>query len=318
MVGEIRDGETAQMAIEASLTGHLVLSHAAHQQRARDRDAAARHGHGPVQLRRLAARRAGAAPGAPAVQQVRAGAAGHASSRSTSCWPTTCTPSATARRQPKPDDVLAGWHEALRQGRQADAPRRQGLPATATTAACAAAPACTSCWWCRATIRHLIQTGARAGRTAAHRAGRRHAHAAPGRHRQGLGRRRRRSRKCARAAIPEQLRWGTVAAPHRRQRRLTAQCSLTQTAFTAGSRRTQRFAEKTRNAWWIQAFPLRRTLRLGASAVNEFACRTERQQCAGNGPSIVPARLGRDGGLQCGACRSARCSSMGSRSWPRS
>ena len=37
---------------------------AAHQQRARDGDAAARHGHGPVQLRRLAARGAGAAPGA--------------------------------------------------------------------------------------------------------------------------------------------------------------------------------------------------------------------------------------------------------------
>jgi hypothetical protein len=29
-------------------------------------------------------------------------------------------------------------------------------------------------------------------------------------------------------------------------------------------------------------------------------------------------RGARDGGLQCGACRSARCSSMGSRSWPRS
>ena len=26
MVGEIRDGETSQMAVEASLTGHLVLS----------------------------------------------------------------------------------------------------------------------------------------------------------------------------------------------------------------------------------------------------------------------------------------------------
>ena len=84
MVGEIRDSETAQMAVEASLTGHLVLSHAAHQQRGRDRDAAARHGHGPVQLRRLAARRAGAAPGAAAVQQVRAVAGRRRRSRSTS------------------------------------------------------------------------------------------------------------------------------------------------------------------------------------------------------------------------------------------
>ena len=35
MVGEIRDRETAQIAIEAALTGHLVLSHAAHQRRRR-------------------------------------------------------------------------------------------------------------------------------------------------------------------------------------------------------------------------------------------------------------------------------------------
>ena len=33
MVGEIRDRETAQIAIEAALTGHLVLSHAAHERR---------------------------------------------------------------------------------------------------------------------------------------------------------------------------------------------------------------------------------------------------------------------------------------------
>ena len=67
MVGEIRDEETAQMAIEASLTGHLVLSTLHTNSAPGDRDAPARHGHGPVQLRRLAARRAGAAPGAPAV-----------------------------------------------------------------------------------------------------------------------------------------------------------------------------------------------------------------------------------------------------------
>ncbi len=34
MVGEIRDLETAEMAIQAALTGHLVLQHAAHQRRA--------------------------------------------------------------------------------------------------------------------------------------------------------------------------------------------------------------------------------------------------------------------------------------------
>ena len=51
MVGEIRDGETAQVAIEASPHGPPGDEHAAHQQRARDRDAPARHGHGPLQLR---------------------------------------------------------------------------------------------------------------------------------------------------------------------------------------------------------------------------------------------------------------------------
>ena len=34
LIGEIRDHETAQIAVEAALTGHLVLSHAAHQRRA--------------------------------------------------------------------------------------------------------------------------------------------------------------------------------------------------------------------------------------------------------------------------------------------
>ena len=37
MVGEIRDLETAEIAVQASLTGHLVLQHAAHQRRARRR-----------------------------------------------------------------------------------------------------------------------------------------------------------------------------------------------------------------------------------------------------------------------------------------
>ena len=37
MVGEIRDLETAQIAIESALTGHLVLVDAAHQQRPDER-----------------------------------------------------------------------------------------------------------------------------------------------------------------------------------------------------------------------------------------------------------------------------------------
>ena len=48
MVGEIRDNETADIAVKAALTGHQVLSHAAHERR-RGRDhATRRHGHRAV------------------------------------------------------------------------------------------------------------------------------------------------------------------------------------------------------------------------------------------------------------------------------
>jgi len=41
LVGEIRDKETAEIAVQASLTGHLVFSTLAHQRRAqRDRASA--------------------------------------------------------------------------------------------------------------------------------------------------------------------------------------------------------------------------------------------------------------------------------------
>ena len=44
LVGEIRDKETAVIAIEAALTGHMVLSHTPHQQRSCDSDATDRDG----------------------------------------------------------------------------------------------------------------------------------------------------------------------------------------------------------------------------------------------------------------------------------
>ena len=44
MVGEIRDVETARIAVQSSLTGHLVLSYAAHEQRHRRDHATGRHG----------------------------------------------------------------------------------------------------------------------------------------------------------------------------------------------------------------------------------------------------------------------------------
>ena len=68
MVGEMRDKETVSMGIEASLTGHLVFSTLHTNSRARIDHAPARHGHGPVQLRRRAAGHPRAAPGQAAVQ----------------------------------------------------------------------------------------------------------------------------------------------------------------------------------------------------------------------------------------------------------
>jgi Tfp pilus assembly pilus retraction ATPase PilT len=44
MVGEIRDLETAQMAVQAALTGHLGAIHAAHQRRRLGDDPPARFG----------------------------------------------------------------------------------------------------------------------------------------------------------------------------------------------------------------------------------------------------------------------------------
>ena len=62
MVGEIRDLETAQIAVQAALTGHLRAVHAAHQQRRRRRRPAARHGGRALPAGLGAARRRGPAP----------------------------------------------------------------------------------------------------------------------------------------------------------------------------------------------------------------------------------------------------------------
>jgi hypothetical protein len=87
MVGEIRDKETAHR--------HRGLAdrppgaeHAAHQQRRRNRDAPARHGHGPVQLRRLRCWpcwRSAWCAAVPSCVTSRP----RAPTRSTNCWPTT-------------------------------------------------------------------------------------------------------------------------------------------------------------------------------------------------------------------------------------
>jgi general secretion pathway protein E len=67
MIGEIRDFETAQIAIQASLTGHLVLATVHTNDAPSTVDAADRHGRRALPAQLVAARRAGAAPGAQAV-----------------------------------------------------------------------------------------------------------------------------------------------------------------------------------------------------------------------------------------------------------
>ena len=48
MVGEIRDNETADIAVKAALTGHQVSEHVAHERRRRRDHASRRHGHRAV------------------------------------------------------------------------------------------------------------------------------------------------------------------------------------------------------------------------------------------------------------------------------
>ena len=76
MVGEIRDRETADIAIRAALTGPPGLLHAAHQRRAQRHHAPHRHGRGELPDHLLAGGRAGPAAGArdlPALQDLRPG-----------------------------------------------------------------------------------------------------------------------------------------------------------------------------------------------------------------------------------------------------
>ena len=71
MVGEMRDKETVGTGIEASLTGHLVFATLHTNSRAGIDHPPARHGHGPVQLRRRAAWHSGAASRQAAVRKMQ-------------------------------------------------------------------------------------------------------------------------------------------------------------------------------------------------------------------------------------------------------
>ncbi len=64
LVGEIRDGETAGIAVQAALTGHLVLSSVHAEQRVQCAGALYLYGRGPGQFCRSPQRRGRPAPGA--------------------------------------------------------------------------------------------------------------------------------------------------------------------------------------------------------------------------------------------------------------
>ena len=71
LVGEIRDFETAEIAVKAALTGHLVLSTLAHQRRAEHRQPPDEHGHRAVSGRQLAESRVRPASGPARLQELR-------------------------------------------------------------------------------------------------------------------------------------------------------------------------------------------------------------------------------------------------------
>ncbi len=76
LVGEIRDFETAEIAVKAALTGHLVLVDAAHQRRAQHDQPAHEHGHRAVPGGQLGPPHLRAAPGPPGLLELQgAGAA---------------------------------------------------------------------------------------------------------------------------------------------------------------------------------------------------------------------------------------------------
>ena len=70
LVGETRDLETAEIAIQASLTGHIVFTHPAHQRRPVGDHPAPRHGAADVPDHRHGRGRAGAAAGPEDLHQL--------------------------------------------------------------------------------------------------------------------------------------------------------------------------------------------------------------------------------------------------------
>ena len=126
MVGEIRDKETAEIAIQASLTGHLVFSTLHTNDAAGAVTRLVDMGVEPFLVASLAHRRHGPAPGAPRLPGLPRAVHAHRR-RAARSWASLASASSSAT--------------AATQIYKARAARLQ--PATAT----AAAPASTSCCW---------------------------------------------------------------------------------------------------------------------------------------------------------------------------
>ena len=114
MIGEIRDFETAEIGVKAALTGHLVLSHAAHQRRAGHGEPPAQHGHRALPGDRLAepdSRPAALPQALPGLQEAQEGRRG-----------------AGADRRRRPARTRSASFTALREGRLPglQRPRLQG------------------------------------------------------------------------------------------------------------------------------------------------------------------------------------------------
>jgi type II secretory ATPase GspE/PulE/Tfp pilus assembly ATPase PilB-like protein len=143
MVGEIRDKETAGTAIEASLTGHLVMSTLHTNSAAETVTRLLDMGMDPfnfadallvVLAQRLVRR------WCPQLHQV---APGTTRRGGRAAEPTTCTPSAAWKTRRPRTAVLADWRRRFGRDGQLMCTRPRAAP-IATTAATAAAPACTS------------------------------------------------------------------------------------------------------------------------------------------------------------------------------
>ena len=129
------------------------VRHPAHQQRAGIDHPPARHGHGPVQLRRRAARHPGAAPGEAPVRQVQESRTRHGRTRSRSLLNEYCAGAAATPESWKKDPKAAMRRHLQGMAEGITATTRASSPCTSRSAATpAAAPAtragsaCTSCW----------------------------------------------------------------------------------------------------------------------------------------------------------------------------